>query len=78
MRWASPMTLGLDEKSITALRLLQRTPLGKLEETIKALKKHRPAVEVRAAMVELLATAQISSLEPIKQLFVKHFGHAGN
>jgi hypothetical protein len=72
-----PMALGPDKNSIIAFGLLQRTPLDSLDQTIKALKKHRPTVEVRAAMIELLATAPISRFEPIKQLFVKHFGDAG-
>ena len=33
------------EANLTALELLQRTPLEQLEQTVKALKKHRPAAE---------------------------------
>ena len=70
------MALGPDEKSIIALELLRRTPLDRLDETIKALKKHRAAAEVRVAMVELLTTAPLSDFKSIKQVFMKHFGEA--
>jgi hypothetical protein len=39
------------DANLTAFELLQRTPLEQLEETVKALKKHRPTAEVRQAMV---------------------------
>jgi hypothetical protein len=71
------MALGPEEKSITPFQLLQRTPLDQLDETIEALKKHRPVPEVRAAMIELVATAPLSDFAAIKQVFMKHFGNAG-
>jgi hypothetical protein len=71
------MAFGPDENSIIVLELLQRTPLDKLDETIEALKKHRPAAEVRAALIELVATAPLSDFATIKQVFMKHFWHEG-
>jgi hypothetical protein len=71
------MAFGPDENSIIVLELLQRTPLDKLDETIEALKKHRPAAEARAAVIELLTTAPLSDFKSIKQVFMKHFGEAG-
>jgi hypothetical protein len=70
------MARGTNNVSI-ALELLRRTPLDRLDETVKALKKHRPAAEVRKAMIELLTTAPLSDFAVIKQVFTKHFGNAG-
>jgi hypothetical protein len=70
----SPTVFGPNENSI--IDVLQGTPLDKLDETIEALKKRRPAAEVRAAMIELLATAPLSDFAAIKQVFMKHFGGA--
>jgi hypothetical protein len=66
-----------DENSNTPLELLQRTPSAKLDETIEELKKHRPAAEVRAALIELLVTAPLSEFPPIREAVMKHFGDAG-
>jgi hypothetical protein len=71
------MARGPDKKAKIALELLRRTPLDRLDETVKALKKHRPAAEVREAMIELLTTAPLSDFPAIKRVFTKHFGGAG-
>jgi hypothetical protein len=71
------MAHGPDTKSNIALEVLRRTPLDKLDETVEALKKHRPAAEVRGAMIELFAAAPFSDLGTIAQVFVKHFGDGG-
>jgi hypothetical protein len=80
---ASPLrhTIGaeslLHDENSTPLELLQRTPSAKLDETIEELKKHRPAAEVRAALIELLVTAPLSAFPPIREAVMKHFGDAG-
>jgi hypothetical protein len=71
------MAHGADEKSSIALEVLRRTPLDKLDETVEALKKHRPAAEIRGALIELAATAPFSDFAAIAQVFTKHFGDAG-
>jgi hypothetical protein len=71
------MTQGSDKPSNIALEVLRRTALDKLDETVEALKKHRPAAEVRGAMIELFASAPFSDRGAIAQVFVKHFGDAG-
>jgi hypothetical protein len=71
------MAPGSDKKSNIALEVLRRTPLDKLDETVEALKKHRPVTEVRGAIIELFAAAPFSDRGVIAQVFVKHFGDAG-
>ena len=65
----------LDEQ-ISTVELLKRTPLDQLEETVKALKQHRAADEVRKAMVERIARAPLSEFETLKTIYLKHCGDA--
>ncbi len=65
------------EEQLSALELLKRTPLDKLEEAVKALKKRRSAVEVRQAMIEVLSTAPLSHFETLKRVFLRHCADAG-
>jgi hypothetical protein len=71
------MAPGPNEDSITPFQLLRRTPLDQLDETIEALNQRQPVAEVRAALIELLATAPLSDFAAIKRVFMKHFGEAG-
>jgi 16S rRNA C1402 N4-methylase RsmH len=64
------------DANLTALELLQRTPLEQLEQTVKALKKHRPAAEVRQAMVQLIAAAPLSDFGTLKQIYMTHCADA--
>jgi hypothetical protein len=65
------MEPGPNEKSST-VELLKRTPLEQLEETVKALKNHRPATEVRQAMIEVITAAPLSHFETLKRIFLMH------
>jgi hypothetical protein len=65
----------LDEQ-VSAVELLKRTPLDQLEETVKALKRQRPAEEVRKAMVERIARAPLTEFETLKTIYLKHCGDA--
>lgn len=60
-------------ESSTAVELLVQTPIDRLEETVKALKRHRPAKEVRDAMMQRVAAAPLSEFETLKQIFLIHF-----
>jgi hypothetical protein len=60
------------DAGLTALELLQRTPIDRLGETVRALKKHRPAAEVRQAMIDLIAKAPLSDFETLKEVFLTH------
>ena len=58
----------------SAVELLKRTPIDRLEETVQALKRHRPAAEVRKALVERIAHAPLSDFESLKHIYLKHCG----
>ena len=66
---------GPDEQ-VSVGELLERTPLDQLEETVRALKKQRPAEEVRKAMVERIASAPLTEFETLKTIYLKHCGDA--
>jgi hypothetical protein len=65
-----------DEPS--ALEVLRRTPLHQLEETVIALKSRHTLVEVRKAMVEVIARAPLADFDKLKHIYLKHCGNAGN
>jgi len=62
------------DEQASAVELLKRTPLDQLEEEVRALKKVRPAVEVRKAMVERIARAPLGDFETLKHIYLKHCG----
>ena len=64
------------DEQASAVELLKRTPLDQLEETVRALKKQRPAEEVRKAMVERIASAPLTEFETLKTIYLKHCGDA--
>ena len=64
------------DANLTTFELLQRTPLEQLEQTVKALKKHRPAAEVREAMVQLIAAAPLSDFGTLKHIYMVHCADA--
>jgi hypothetical protein len=64
------------DANVTALELLQRTPLDQLEQTVKALKKDRPAAEVRQALVQLIAAAPLSDFGTLKHIYMVHCADA--
>ena len=43
---------------------------------MQALKRHRPAAEVRKALVERIAHAPLSDFESLKHIYLKHCGDA--
>jgi hypothetical protein len=59
-----------------AVDLLMRTPLDQLDDTVKALKEHRPPAEMRKAMVERIARAPLSDFETLKHIYLRHCGDA--
>jgi 16S rRNA C1402 N4-methylase RsmH len=64
------------EVEISAVELLKQTPLTRLEEMVKTLRKHRSAAEVRRAMVERIARAPLMELEALKVIFLRYCGDA--
>ena len=59
---------------MSAVELLRRTPLERLEETVKALKADRPIAEVRAALVECIARRPAADFDTIKHIYLRHCG----
>lgn len=52
--------------------LLRRTPIDELDTTVAALKQVRPAAEVRAAMVEVIARAPLAEFAALKEIYLRH------
>ena len=61
------------DADLNALELLQRTPIDRLDETVRALKKTRPSAEVRQAMIDLISKAPLSDFETLKKVFLTHW-----
>lgn len=59
-----------------AAELLTETPVDRLEDTVKALKRDRSPREVRSAMSERIARAPLSDFEKLKHTYPKHCGDA--
>jgi hypothetical protein len=64
------------DANCSALELLQRTPVDRLEQTVRALKKYRPAAEVREAMIQLIAAAPLSDFGTLKHIYMVHCADA--
>ena len=53
-------TGAVDDEPLSTVEILKRTPLEQLEETVRVLKQHRSAAEIRQAMIDLIATAPLA------------------
>ena len=62
------------EEDIPAVELLRQTPLDRLEEAVKALKKQRTVAEVRTAVVDRIARAPLSEFETLKTIYLRYCG----
>jgi len=62
------------EEDIPAVDLLRQTPLERLEEAVKTLKKQRTVAEVRKAMVDRIARAPLSEFETLKTIYLRYCG----
>jgi len=60
------------EAQLPTVEILKQTPIEQLEETVKALKKHRPAREVRQAMIDLICSAPLAHFQTLKVVFLAH------
>ncbi len=60
-------------ESSPAFDLLARTPIERLEETVRLLKVHRPEKEIRDAMLGRVSSAPLSEFETLKRIFFDHF-----
>ena len=62
----------VEDERLPTVELLRRTPLENLDEAVRALKQHRSDVEVRQAMIDLIATAPLTHFETLKTVFMTH------
>jgi hypothetical protein len=56
----------------TAIEQLERTSIDWLEETVKALKKHWPAAEVRDALMKRVACAPLDEFKTLERILFTH------
>ena len=66
-----------EDERLPVISILRRTPLERLEETVRALKRDRPAAEVRQAMLDLIAAAPLEHFGTLKAIFMAHCTDAG-
>ena len=66
-----------EDDRLPVISILRRTPLERLEETVRALKRERPAAEVRQAMVDLIAGAPLEHFGHLKAIFMAYCADAG-
>jgi hypothetical protein len=67
----------VEDEPLSTVEILKRTPPEALEETVRALKQHRSAAEVRQAMITLLATAPLGHFATLKGVFLAHCADEG-
>ena len=62
------------EEDIAAVEVLRQTPLDRIEEAVKRLRKQRTVAEVRKAMVDRIARAPLSEFETLKTIYLRYCG----
>lgn len=62
-----------EDERLPTIEILKQTPLGELEDMVRALKERRSAAEVRQAMIDLIATAPLAHFATLKAVFMAHF-----
>jgi hypothetical protein len=67
----------VEDKRMPVIYILRRTPLERLDETVRALKRHRSAAEVSQAMLDLIAAAPLEHFGALKAVFMAHCADAG-
>jgi len=65
------------EAHLSTVEILKQTPIEELEEAVKALKQHRPAREVRQAMIDLICSAPLAHFQTLKAVFLAHCADEG-
>ncbi|MET0166929.1 MAG: hypothetical protein ABW318_18235 [Vicinamibacterales bacterium] len=64
------------DERIPIIEILRRTPLERLDKTVRALKQHRSGAEVRQAMLDLIAGAPLEHFGTLKAVFMAHCAEA--
>lgn len=58
---------------LTVNDLLKQSPFDELEEILTLLKRYRPVEEVRAGLMERIATAPLAEFNALKVMYFRHF-----
>jgi hypothetical protein len=66
----------VEDERLPTIAILRRTPLERLDETVQALKRRRPAAEVHQAMLDLIAGAPLEHFGILKAVFMAHCADA--
>jgi hypothetical protein len=66
----------VEDERLPTIAILRRTPLERLDETVRALKRRRSADEVRQAMLDLIAGAPLEHIGSLKAVFMAHCADA--
>jgi hypothetical protein len=64
------------DERIPIIEILRRTPLERLDKTVRQLKQHRSGAEVRQAMLDLIAGAPLEHFGTLKAVFMAHCAEA--
>jgi hypothetical protein len=67
----------VEDEPLSTVEILRRTPPEALEETVRTLKRRRPATEIRQAMLDLLATAPMAHFGTLRAVFLAHCADEG-
>ena len=66
----------VDDQRVPIIEILRRTPLERLDKTVRALKRHRSRAELRQAMLDLIAGAPLEHFGNLKAVFMAHCAEA--
>jgi len=58
---------------ITVNDLLKQSPFEELDEILTLLKRYRPVEEVRAGLMERIASAPLAEFNALKVMYFRHF-----
>ena len=64
------------DERVPIIAILRRTPLERLDKTVRALKRHRSGAELRQAMLDLIAGAPLEHFGTLKAVFMAHCAEA--
>ena len=62
----------VDDARVPIIEILRRTPLERLDKTVRGLKRHRSGAELRQAMLDLIAGAPLEHFGALKAVFMAH------
>ena len=64
------------DERVPIIAILRRTPLERLDKTVRALKRHRSGAELRQAMLDLIVGAPLEHFGTLKAVFMAHCAEA--